>query len=89
MCLQACADTYIAQVHCVFKAITRKGYTLPHYLKDSPLLYIQYFQITAMPTEGASAGMYRMKHIYHQGRNRSDLLTWQHRSTASGNSHIT
>lgn len=68
MCLQACADTYIAQVRCVFQAIARKGYTLPHYLKDSPLLYVQYFQITATPTEDASAGMYRVKRIYHQDR---------------------
>ncbi|KAG2146426.1 uncharacterized protein EDB93DRAFT_1240884 [Suillus bovinus] len=61
-------DTYIAQVRCVFQAIARKGYTLPHYLKDSPLLYVQYFQITATPTEDASAGMYRVKRIYHQDR---------------------
>ncbi|KAG2116454.1 uncharacterized protein F5147DRAFT_743089 [Suillus discolor] len=47
-------------------AIARKGQTLPHYLKDSPLLYVQYFQITATPTEDASAGMYRVKRIYHQ-----------------------
>ncbi|KAG2113016.1 uncharacterized protein F5147DRAFT_744309 [Suillus discolor] len=59
-------DTYIAQVRCVFQAIARKGQTLPHYLKDSPLLYVQYFQITATPTEDASAGMYRVKRIYHQ-----------------------
>ncbi|KAG1753656.1 uncharacterized protein EDB91DRAFT_1234095 [Suillus paluster] len=66
MQLPASNDTYIAQVHCIFQAVAKKGHTLPHYLEDSPLLYVQYFQITATPTEDMSVGMYRMKRIYHQ-----------------------
>ncbi|KAG2124381.1 hypothetical protein DEU56DRAFT_873315 [Suillus clintonianus] len=63
--LPANDDTYITQVHCIFQAVTKKGHTLPRYLEDSPLLYVQYFQITATPTEDMSAGMYRVKRIYH------------------------
>ncbi|KAG2127113.1 hypothetical protein DEU56DRAFT_915826 [Suillus clintonianus] len=55
--LPANDDTYIAQVHCIFQAVTKKGHTLPRYLEDSPLLYVQYFQITATPTEDMSAGI--------------------------------
>ncbi|KAG1723221.1 hypothetical protein EDB19DRAFT_1916218 [Suillus lakei] len=64
--LPANNDTYIAQVRCIFQAVTKKGHTLPRYLEDSPLLYVQYFQITTTPTEDTSAGMYCMKRIYHR-----------------------
>ncbi|KAG2363876.1 hypothetical protein BDR07DRAFT_1450527 [Suillus spraguei] len=47
-------------------AVAKKSQILPRYLEDSPLLYVQYFQIIATPTEDATAGMYHMKHIYHQ-----------------------
>ncbi|KAG1877321.1 hypothetical protein F4604DRAFT_1924397 [Suillus subluteus] len=64
--LPASNDVYITQVHCVFEAATKKGRTLPRYLEAAPLLYIQYFKITAMPADKPSIGMYRVKRIIHQ-----------------------
>ncbi|KAG1726930.1 hypothetical protein EDB19DRAFT_1897601 [Suillus lakei] len=49
-----------------FKPVAKKGHTLPRYLEDSPLLYVQYCQITTTPTEDTSAGMYCVKRIYHR-----------------------
>ncbi|KAG2044659.1 hypothetical protein BDR03DRAFT_929799 [Suillus americanus] len=59
-------NIYIAQVHCIFQPIAKTGHTLPHYLEATPLLYIQYFQITSTPDEEPSVGMYRVRQIIHQ-----------------------
>jgi hypothetical protein len=61
-----CIDVHIAQVRCVFQPIAKKGCTLPRYLQDAPLLYVQYFQIQATPADAPSVGMYRVRRIYHQ-----------------------
>ncbi|KAG1857135.1 hypothetical protein F4604DRAFT_1883077 [Suillus subluteus] len=64
-------DTVLVQlpasnVHCVFKAAAKKGHTLPRYLEAAPLLYVQYFEITATPADELSIRMYRVKQIIHQ-----------------------
>ncbi|KAG1839885.1 hypothetical protein DFJ58DRAFT_845539 [Suillus subalutaceus] len=48
------------------KLPAKKGHTLPRYLEAAPLLYVQYFKITAMPADEPSIGMYRVKRIIHQ-----------------------
>ncbi|KIN99344.1 hypothetical protein M404DRAFT_30586 [Pisolithus tinctorius Marx 270] len=52
----------VAQVHTVF-AFSSRGLALPTGLSD-PLLYVQYFTFTAMPSDQPDVGMYAVEHMF-------------------------
>ncbi|KAG2353018.1 hypothetical protein BDR07DRAFT_1383625 [Suillus spraguei] len=48
----------VAQVRAVFQPIAPCHVTLPHYLADQPLLYVQYYEIVDNPANQPAISMY-------------------------------
>ncbi|KAG2044004.1 hypothetical protein BDR03DRAFT_930769 [Suillus americanus] len=67
-------DAVIAQlihgdqtVWAVFQPIAPCHVTLPHYLADQPLLYVQYYEIADNPANQPAISMYTVTRKYHEG----------------------
>ncbi|KAG1834896.1 hypothetical protein EV424DRAFT_1468487 [Suillus variegatus] len=58
---------HIAQVWVVFQPIAPRHVTLPHYLADQPLLYVQYYEIVGDPGSQPAIGMYTVARKYWEG----------------------
>ncbi|KAG1791079.1 uncharacterized protein HD556DRAFT_1433078 [Suillus plorans] len=57
----------IAQVRAVFQPIAPHNVTLPHYLADQPLLYVQYYEIVGDPGSQRAISMYTVARKYWEG----------------------
>ncbi|KAG1889013.1 uncharacterized protein F5891DRAFT_1131908 [Suillus fuscotomentosus] len=58
---------HIAQVRVVFQPIAPRHVTLPHYLADQPLLYVQYYEIVGDPGSQPAISMYTVARKYWEG----------------------
>ncbi|KAG2029027.1 hypothetical protein BDR03DRAFT_936897 [Suillus americanus] len=54
-------------VRAVFQPIAPRHVTLPHYLADKPLLYVQYYEIANNPANQPAISMYTVTRKYHKG----------------------
>ncbi|KAG1782103.1 hypothetical protein EV702DRAFT_1177149 [Suillus placidus] len=57
----------VAQVRAVFQPIVPRHITLPHYLADQPLLYVQYYEIVENPGNQPAISMYTVARKYQEG----------------------
>ncbi|KAG2085470.1 uncharacterized protein F5147DRAFT_748705 [Suillus discolor] len=57
----------VAQVRAVFQPVAPRHVTLPHYLADQPLLYVQYYEIVANPGDQPAISMYTVAQKYREG----------------------
>ncbi|KAG1845377.1 hypothetical protein C8R48DRAFT_617186 [Suillus tomentosus] len=57
----------VAQVRAVFQPIAPPHVTLPHYLVDHPLLYVQYYEIVNHPGNQPAVSMYTVARKYREG----------------------
>lgn len=57
----------IAQVRAVFQPIAPRHVTLPPYLADQPLLYVQYYEIVGNPGNQPAISMYTVARKYREG----------------------
>ncbi|KAG1797206.1 uncharacterized protein BJ212DRAFT_1450508 [Suillus subaureus] len=57
----------IAQVQAIFQPIPPHHATLPHYLADQPLIYVQYYEVIGHPRDQPAASMYMVAQKYHDG----------------------
>ncbi|KAG2097743.1 uncharacterized protein F5147DRAFT_747441 [Suillus discolor] len=58
---------HIAQVQAVFQPIAPCHITLPYYLADQPLLYVQYYEIIGDPGSQPAISMYMVAQKYREG----------------------
>ncbi|KAG1897870.1 uncharacterized protein F5891DRAFT_1129793 [Suillus fuscotomentosus] len=56
----------VAQVRAVFQPIAPPHVTLPHYLVDHPLLYVQYYEIVNHPGNQPAVSMYTVARKYRK-----------------------
>ncbi|KAG1784969.1 uncharacterized protein HD556DRAFT_1314634 [Suillus plorans] len=57
----------VAQVRAIFQPIPPLHGTLPHYLADQPLIYVQYYEIVGHPHDEPAISMYMVARQYHNG----------------------
>ncbi|KAG1718492.1 hypothetical protein EDB19DRAFT_1899235 [Suillus lakei] len=57
----------VAQVRAVFQPIAPRHVTLPHYIADQPLLYVQYYEIVDNPANQPAISMYMVARKYREG----------------------
>ncbi|KAG2045592.1 hypothetical protein BDR06DRAFT_985748 [Suillus hirtellus] len=57
----------VAQVQAVFQPLAPPHVTLPHYLTDHPLLYVQYYKIINHPGNQPAISMYMVAQKYREG----------------------
>ncbi|KAG1822264.1 hypothetical protein EV424DRAFT_1472203 [Suillus variegatus] len=57
----------VAQVQAVFQPIAPRHVTLPPYLADQPLLYVQYYEIVDNPGNQPAISMYTVARKYWEG----------------------
>ncbi|KAG1882774.1 hypothetical protein F4604DRAFT_1986709 [Suillus subluteus] len=55
------------QVQAIFQPIPPRHVTLPHYLTDQPLLYVQYYEIVGYPRDEPATSMYTVAQQCHDG----------------------
>ncbi|KAG1741973.1 hypothetical protein EDB19DRAFT_1895005 [Suillus lakei] len=61
------AANLVAQVQAVFQPIAPHHVTLPHYIADQPLLYVQYYEIIDNPANQPAISMYMVAQKYQEG----------------------
>ncbi|KAG1838975.1 hypothetical protein F4604DRAFT_1885387 [Suillus subluteus] len=57
----------IAQVRAIFQPIPPRHATLPHYLADQPLIYVQYYEVVSHPRDQPAVSMYTVARKYCNG----------------------
>lgn len=57
----------VAQVRAIFQPIPPRHGTLPDYLADKPLIYVQYYEIVGHPHDEPAISMYVVARQYHNG----------------------
>jgi hypothetical protein len=61
------AASLVAQVRAVFQPVAPRHVTLPHYLADQPLLFVQYYEIVENPGNQPAISMYMVARRYREG----------------------
>ncbi|KAG1809637.1 uncharacterized protein BJ212DRAFT_1279195 [Suillus subaureus] len=56
---------FIVQVQAIFQPIPPCHITLPKYLVDQPLLYVQYYEVVGYPCNQPAISMYTVARKYH------------------------
>ncbi|KAG2149014.1 uncharacterized protein EDB93DRAFT_1240381 [Suillus bovinus] len=57
----------VVQVRAIFQPIPPRHITLPHYLADQPLIYVQYYEIVGHPHDDPAISMSTVARQYHYG----------------------